>query len=431
MSTTGVLPSNRHAGPTTSPLRHLAIAWRAQTWRNVLYLLLALPLGAVYFAVLVAGLAAGAGLAVVVVGLGVLALTMYAWRGMAALERALARTLLRVRIHPPADRDRGLPWRNRAELWVRDPVTWKSLVFLLSKLPMGIVAYSLIAFLGFSSLVLAVAPAIVAFTPVIFFGWEMETPAQALPFVPLGLVACLVSLHLFNGLAWLYAVFARVMLGPSTVELRERVAGLRDASARILAAADDERRRIERDLHDGAQQRLVALNLTLGVAETRVATDPEGAARLIAQARAEAVEAVRELRELARGIHPALLADRGLGAALEALAARAPVPVAITGIPSVRLPAAVEATAYYVTAEALTNMAKHANASGATIRLDADRSRLLIEVRDDGDGGAHTAPGGGLHGLADRVDALDGRLELDSPPGGGTAVIAEIPLESR
>jgi signal transduction histidine kinase len=426
---TGVIPHPRRAGPVSWPLRYAAVAWQASTWRNVLYLLLSLPLGALYFGVLAAGLAAGAALAVVVVGLAVLGLTLWVWRGMAALERLLARVLLDVRIHPPADRDRGVPWMRRVELWVRDPVTWKSLVFLLAKLPMGIVAVALLGFLGFSSLVLAFAPGIVAFTPVIFFGWEMETPAQALPFVPLGVVATLVALHLFNGLAWLYGVFARVMLGPSTVELRERVTGLRDASARILAAADDERRRIERDLHDGAQQRLVALNLTLGVAESRVATDPEAATALIAQAREEALAAVKELRELARGIHPALLADRGLGPALEALAARAPVPVEVLGIPRRRLPPAVEATAYYITAEALTNVAKYARATTATVLLDADRHLLRLEVRDDGVGGAHTAGGGGLHGLNDRVGALDGRLEIHSPPGEGTAVIAEIPLE--
>ena len=433
MSTSGVLVTGRRRRrlSAASLARFASTAWDPQSYRNLLYLALALPLGVAYVTILAVGLSAGTGLAVILIGLVLLLGTLFAVRGLAAVERTLARNLLQIAIHPPIEGGIGMSWRQRVQLWLRDPVTWKSLVYLLAKLPMGIVAYSLIAFLGFSSLVLAVAPAIVAFTPVIFFGWEMETPAQALPFVPLGLVACLVSLHLFNGLAWLYAVFARVMLGPSTVELRERVAGLRDASARILAAADDERRRIERDLHDGAQQRLVALNLTLGVAETRVASDPEAAVRLIAQARAEAVEAVRELRELARGIHPALLADRGLGAALEALAARAPVPVEIVGIPRVRLPPAVEATAYYVAAEALTNMAKHANASQVSVRLDADRCRLLIEVRDDGDGGAQTAPGGGLHGLADRVDALDGRLEVDSPPGGGTAVIAEIPLESR
>ena len=167
---------------------------------------------------------------------------------------------------------------------------------------------------------------IVAFTPVIFFGWEIDNPVAAIAAVPAGVARCSCSACTSStASAWLYGVCARVMLGPSTVELRERVEGLRDASARILAAADDERRRIERDLHDGAQQRLVALNVLLGVVETKLEKDPAAAAPLVARAREEATEAVKELRELARGIHPALLADRGLIAALEALAARAPV----------------------------------------------------------------------------------------------------------
>ena len=158
-------------------------------------------------------------------------------------------------------------------------------------------------------------------------------------------------------------------------ELRTRVDDLRDARQRILAAADEERRRIERDLHDGAQQRLVSVALTLGMAESRLATDPEAAAKLIAQARREAQLAVQELRELARGIHPALLSDRGLGAALDALATRAPVPVTISGVPSDRLAPPVEATAYYVTAEALTNVAKYAQAREAGLRPIASRPR--------------------------------------------------------
>ncbi len=174
----------------------------------------------------------------------------------------------------------------------------------------------------------------------IFFGWEVDDPVAAIAAVPAGVPArSCCCLHLFNGLAWLYGVCARVMLGPSTVDLRERVEGLKDASARILAAADDERRRIERDLHDGAQQRLVALNVLLGVVETKLEKDPAAAAPLVARAREEATEAVKELRELARGIHPALLADRGLTAALEALAARAPFNVEISGVPAAPAPA--------------------------------------------------------------------------------------------
>jgi len=156
--------------------------------------------------------------------------------------------------------------------------------------------------------------------------------------------------------------------------LRERVDHLRDARQRIIAAADAERRRIERDLHDGAQQRLVALTVMLGLAETRLADDPPGAAQLIAQAREEAQLAIKELRELAHGIHPTLLSERGLGAALEALATRAPLPVEVRGVPAVRLPSAVESTAYFVTAEALTNVAKYARAAQAFVHLSRGRA---------------------------------------------------------
>ena len=211
--------------------------------------------------------------------------------------------------------------------------------------------------------------------------------------------------------------------------LRTRVDDLRDARQRILAAADEERRRIERDLHDGAQQRLVAVTLTLRLAESRLTSDPASAAQLVAQAREEAQLAVEELRELARGIHPALLSDRGLGAALEALATRAPVPVRVTGVPADPLCRPVEACAYYVTAEALTNVAKYARASEAFVHLSVEDDHLRLEVRDDGVGGADPSTGSGLRGLRDRVDALDGHLELDSPPGVGTTVTVEIPID--
>jgi signal transduction histidine kinase len=213
--------------------------------------------------------------------------------------------------------------------------------------------------------------------------------------------------------------------------LRERVDHLRGARERIIAAADAERRRIERDLHDGAQQRMVAVALTLGLAESQLGKDPGNAARLIAQAREEAQLAVKELRDLARGIHPAVLSDRGLGAALEALAARAPVPVKVSGVPSATLPSDVEAAAYFVTAEALTNVAKYAHAGEALVQLFVEGDRFRLEVRDDGVGGADPSSGSGLRGLCDRVDALDGHLEVHSPPGGGTTLTVEIPLERQ
>ena len=210
--------------------------------------------------------------------------------------------------------------------------------------------------------------------------------------------------------------------------LRERVHDLRDARRRIIDAADAERRRIERDLHDGAQQRLVSVTLTLRLVESRIASDPESACALVARAREEAEAAIVELRELARGIHPAVLSDHGLGPALDALAARAPVPVEVSGVPAEPLPPAIEAAAYFVTSEALANVAKYADASEASVRVSVDDGRLRVQIADDGVGGADPAAGSGLDGLRDRVDALDGRLELDSPPGAGTTLTVEIPL---
>ena len=435
MSTTGVLVSGRRRRrrlTAASLARFARVAREPQSYRNLLYLAIALPLGIAYVAILVAGLSIGAGLAVIVIGLALLLATLFALRAMAAVERTLARRLLRIAIHPPLEGGIHANWRQRVQLWLRDPVTWKSLVFLLGKLPMGIIAFAAITLLGLTSVVLTLAPALVAITPIIFFGWEIDNPVAAIAAVPVGIVLWLTCLHLFNGMAWIYGICARVMLGPSSVELRERVEGLKDASARILAAADDERRRIERDLHDGAQQRLVALNVLLGVVETKLEKDPAAAAPLVARARVEATEAVKELRELARGIHPALLADRGLIAALEALAARAPFKVRISGVPDHRLPPAVEATAYFITAEALTNVAKYAgDEATATVELFEDRGRLRVTVRDDGAGGADPRRGTGLRGLNDRVAALDGRFEVTSPPGEGTTVVAELPLEAR
>jgi signal transduction histidine kinase len=267
---------------------------------------------------------------------------------------------------------------------------------------------------------------------VTFFGWIMETPAEAIPIVPAGIAILLATFHVANGMGWLSGLFARVMLGPSTVQLRERVDDLRYSRARIIEAADAERRRLERDLHDGAQQRLVALTLTLGLAESRLKkADAAAAAPLVAQAREEAMLAVKELRELARGIHPAVLSDRGLAAALEALAGRAPIPVTVSGVPEDRLPPPVEAAAYFVVAESLTNVAKYAQASAAQVTLATAPDLVRVAISDDGVGGADPRAGSGIRGLRDRVEALDGRLEILSPPGRGTTVTAELPVDGR
>jgi signal transduction histidine kinase len=209
-------------------------------------------------------------------------------------------------------------------------------------------------------------------------------------------------------------------------QLRAQLAELRASRARIVAAGDDERRRLERDLHDGAQQRMLALGLALQLARAELDGSSGGAAELLTDADAELRAALEELRELARGIHPAVLTEQGLGPALATLAERSPVPVTITELPRERLPAATEAAAYFLVSEALANVAKHAHASRVRVKVHVG-GRALVDVEDDGVGGADPTHGSGLRGLGDRVHALDGVLEIDSPAGGGTRVHAELP----
>jgi len=211
--------------------------------------------------------------------------------------------------------------------------------------------------------------------------------------------------------------------------LRARVEELQASRTRIVQASDSARRQLERDLHDGAQQRLVALALDLRLARGKVEADPAAAAELLDASIEELAQATDELRELARGIHPALLTDRGLGPALDALATRAPLPVELGSVPEARLPGPVESAAYFVVAEALTNVAKYAEATHAEVSVGRSNGKLVIEVRDDGKGGADPDAGTGLRGLADRVSALDGRLHVTSPAGSGTTVRAEVPCE--
>jgi signal transduction histidine kinase len=198
--------------------------------------------------------------------------------------------------------------------------------------------------------------------------------------------------------------------------------------ARLVEVGDEERRRLERNLHDGAQQRLVSVALELGMVAARLESDPPAARELLTTAQADLARGLDELRELARGIHPVMLTERGLGAALDAIAARAPLPVEVRATPDDRLAAPVEAAVYYVVAEAITNVAKYAHASSATVTVGRANGAATVLVSDDGVGGADPAAGTGLRGLAARVEALNGRLDVDSPPGGGTRIRAEIPL---
>jgi signal transduction histidine kinase len=256
-----------------------------------------------------------------------------------------------------------------------------------------------------------------------YLGLTIDTWQENVLAVAIGLALIPISISVQRGLALSQAHIARWLLAPSLAARVERLTETRAGAVDVAAA---ELRRIERDLHDGAQARLVALAMDLGMAEERFDRDPEGARELVGEAREEARRALAELRDLARGIRPSLLTERGLGHAVAALAGRSPVPARARVDIDRRPPAAVETAAWFVVSEALANTAKHSGATRATVWLTMRGSDLHVEVVDDGHGGANPA-GAGLHGLTQRVEALDGTLEIDSPPGGPTMVRAVIP----
>ena len=222
-----------------------------------------------------------------------------------------------------------------------------------------------------------------------------------------------------------------LLSGIDVTERRRQDEEIRASRARIIEAADDARRVLERNLHDGAQQRLVALSVSLRLAEARAASDPEATRRRSSMPRARSSPPRSRSSASSRaGIHPAVLTDRGLAAAVEALVVRTPVPVSVT-MPPERLPASIEAAAYYVVSEAVTNIVKYAGATTIDVTVEVDETHVTVTVSDDGCGGADPSAGTGLRGLRDRVAALDGTLGVDSPTDRGTRIVAEIPLEPR
>ena len=407
----------------------------SRTYLRIVYLLLALPLGVIEFSFLVTAISFGFGTAVTLIGIPVLIGTVWAWRWIAEVERSLIGRLVGVEIPSPYRPDpEGGRWWRRIAARLADPATWKDLAFLLLQLPLGILSFTVAVTVLGLGLGLLFAPA---------YYWaldsgdfiaalDVDTLAKAIAAVPVGAVILLAGIPGLSALGRLYGWLAAQLLGSNADPvLTAQVTELQDARSRIIAAADAERRRIERDLHDGAQQRLVALALNLRMAEQRAANGDPSAAELVRQAGEEANLALKELRDLARGIHPAILTNRGLPAALEDLASRATVPVEVIATPDERLPDPVEAAAYFVVSECLANIGKHADATSATVSVKADDGHLVVAVADDGVGGASLGDGSGIQGLEDRVGALSGTLTVVSPPGEGTRVVATIPLTER
>ncbi|ADP84667.1 sensor histidine kinase [Pseudofrankia inefficax] len=386
----GLTPDEaRKPVPESIPL--LGIGARA--WKQVTFELLNLPLAIAGFVSMVVLLTLGSGLAITITGLPLLAVGLIICRMWGQVDRARARSLLGLDIPTPSK----VPVRNSGFfgwLWAQlsDPVGWRAALYLLIRLPWGVVSFSV--------------------TLTVLVGlWPVA------PYVVYGFAA--VDRALMSAL-----------LSPSSA-MERRIRELEAGRETMVDAAAADRRRIERDLHDGAQARLVALAMDLGLAKERMNEDPATAARMVEQAHGEVKVALEELRNLARGIHPAILTERGLGAALSNVAGRCIVPVTVNvDLPS-RPSGAVEGLLYFTTAELLTNISKHSGATNADVRL-AQRGRTIeLTVTDDGRGGASATSGGGLAGLTERVRAMDGTFTLTSPPGGPTVVEVRLPQQDQ
>jgi signal transduction histidine kinase len=434
--TTTSAPVESTPGPSGRLLRRLG--------QDTLYILVGFPLGIVTLVLCLVGLFFGLGTAIIWIGLPALVATIMMARGFATLERARIAPVLGRELPRPhykrAAEDAGIA--RRALTPLSDGQSWLDLVHGTFRLIPSTIAFAL-----------AVAWWAGALGGLTFPLWDWSIPRgpdnQDLPellglgtadstrivfYMALGFFFAGTLIPVIRGLALFEAGFARGLLS-GVNELREQVASAeaaRDtAQAQKAAAVSAEAtalRRLERDIHDGPQQRLVRLAMDLGRAEQQFSSDPEAARATVAEALVQTRETLDELRALSRGIAPPILVDRGLQAALTALAGRSTVPVDLDAPPIARLDPATETTAYFVVAEALTNVAKHSHAGEVQVSVRRAPTGLLITVGDDGVGGASLAKGHGLAGLSDRVEAAGGVMSLESPAGGGTTLTVALPV---
>jgi signal transduction histidine kinase len=453
MQTSMTIPPPPVARSSSPVARALRAPFELRTWKETIHLLLNMPIGIATFTIIITGLSVGFGLAITLIGIPILFALLYVSRAMGTIERVRAALLLDADVPSPyrPDPPRDTWWRVHVRR-ATDPATWIELGYHLLLLPIGVTTFTIVVTfwtLGLSMFLLPLyawtlpapinifdawvnvtvdnSPLLVDVTMTHGRHWILDTPLEFALLVLFGLAVLLVTPWVVHGLATVNRAIVRGMLGS---DVTERVRALTASRSAAVDLAAEDRRRIERDLHDGVQQRLVTLAMDLGRAKEKLDTDPNRAKELVDEAHEEAKRAITEVRDLARGIHPAVLTDRGLDAALSALAARSTIPVDVQVDVAKRPPASVETAAYFVVSEALTNVAKHANATRANVTVRRTGDRLTIQVQDDGAGGAEIGEGTGLAGLRDRVGALDGELHLLSPEGGPTVLMVEIPCAS-
>ncbi|MEU2788296.1 sensor domain-containing protein [Streptomyces sp. NPDC007100] len=417
----------------------LRAPFSGRTWREFLYLVLSLPVSVVMFTYAITMIATGAGLLVTFLGIPVLAGGLIGCRGMGHLERVRARALLHMDVDAPEPLRVGKPGMMG---WVaavlKSGTSWRHFLYGVLQMPWAVFAFSV-----------AVTFWTVAWSLFLYPLWQwtfpayldqpgiqlwgngrgdglyLDTPGGVALTSGLGLVLVLAGPWVIHGLTQVDRVLVYGLLGPS--RLATRVSELETDRGVVVDTAAADLRRIERDLHDGAQARLVALAMDLGLAKEKLAEDPQAAAKMVEEAHGEVKVALQELRDLARGIHPAILTDRGLGPALTSLAGRCTVPVKVSVDLDRRPAAAIEGIAYFTVSELLQNVSKHSGASAATVDVWHAGDRIMVLVTDDGQGGASTESGSGLAGLAERLGSVDGLLVVDSPVGGPTAITAELP----
>ncbi|TJZ51940.1 sensor histidine kinase [Streptomyces piniterrae] len=417
----------------------LRAPFSGHAWRGYLYLFLSVPLAVLMFAYAITVISLGAGLLVTFLGIPVLAGGLAGTRALGGLERARARALLGQEVAEPepvrAAKPGLLAWVGAV---LKSGASWRHLLYSFLHFP-----WALFAFI-FATTFWAVGWGLLAYPlwrwtfpdylgqPGIQImgdgyghGLYLDTPLETGLTSAVGLLIVMAGPWVIHGLTQVDRVMVHGLLGPSS--LASRVSELESDRGVVVDTAAADLRRIERDLHDGAQARLVALAMDLGLAKEKLAEDPEAAAKMVDEAHGEVKIALQELRDLARGIHPAILTDRGLGPALSALAARCTVPVTVSVELDRRPAAAIEGIAYFTVSELLQNVSRHARATSATVDVWHTADRIMLLVRDDGRGGANTEVGSGLAGLAERLHAVDGLLVLDSPNGGPTSITAELP----